>query len=496
MNSVAIYADWDGLASPLRLGLLHLRSGAGRELVEFECDASALEQRALRGLWLDPRLGLVAGRQYPPQDCTTFGLLSDAGPEHWGRLLIRRQFERDQRARRVDQTLRLRESGYLLGVSDYLRPGALRFRLDDAEAFLADSHGNAVPTFAQLRELEAASHALERDIDNTAPESEEALRLLLASGSALGGVRPKANVVDPDGRLWVAKFPSVHDEYDAGAWELLLNTLARAAGLRVPVSLARRLNGNHHTFLARRFDRSETGKRVHVASAQTLTGRSDNTLAGANYLELARVLIEHGAQAKLDLQELWARIAFNVSVSNADDNLRNHGFVLVPGKGWRLSEAYDLNPVPNAQGLKLGVNEVDNTLDLDLVRSVAPYFRVRPATAEAIIARIGSVVAQWPKLAASLGIPAAEQERMADAFQHAPPILQRLSPRALAKLEADAAPPKAAAPKSRRRAQPQDYATQQLSFLLDAEGQGEGKGEGDTAAGGTAAEGTASEPPA
>ena len=87
--------------------------------------------------------------------------------------------------------------------------------------------------------------------------------------------RPKASVVDLNGHLWIAKFPSVRDEHDVGAWELVVQTLAIGAGLRVSESQARRFAHAHHTFLIRRFDRTDAGRRLHFASAMTLTGHKD-----------------------------------------------------------------------------------------------------------------------------------------------------------------------------------------------------------------------------
>lgn len=417
-TAIAVYADWTGLAEPLRLGWLHARRGAGREIFEFAFDAAALSHPATAGLHLDPRLGLYEGRQHPPQGHETFGVFADASPDRWGRLLMRRRLEREQRAGRVARSVRLRESDYLLGVHDTYRAGALRFRLDDAGEFLDDQHGTAAPPFVQLRELEAASMALERDVDNVASEGDAWLRMLIAPGGSLGGARPKASVVDPEGRLWIAKFPSVRDDHDVGAWELLVQTLAKGCGLHVPPSLARRFASPHHTFLVQRFDRTRAG-RLHFASAMTLTGHldGDDASTGASYLEIAGVLIAHGCQVADDLRELWTRIVFNMLVSNTDDHLRNHGFLLMPRKGWRLSPAYDMNPTPDAQGLKLNVSEADNALDLELVRSVAPYFRVPARKADETIARCRAVVRQWPRVAESLKIPAREQERMADAFR-------------------------------------------------------------------------------
>ncbi len=418
MTTIAAYIDWDGLPAPLRLGFLHARRGSGREVFEFEFDAAALAHPQIGDALLDPRLGQYLGPQHPRAGDEIFGLFADASPDRWGRMLMRRRHERDQRAGVVPKSARLAESDYLLGVHDSFRVGALRLRLDDFGDFLDNRHDVAAPPFVQVRELEAASLALERDEDNTAAAGNDWLRMLIAPGGSLGGARPKASVVDPDGQLWIAKFPSARDTQDVGAWEIVAHTLARACGIRVPASLAKRYGGPHHSFLVRRFDRTATGRRLHFASAMTLTGRRDGEDAstGASYLDLARVLIAHGAHAAADLRELWSRIVFHLLVSNADDHLRNHGFILEPGKGWRLSPAFDINPTPGAGGLKLNISESDNALDLELARAVAPIFRVKRPEVETTIATMRGIVAQWPKLATRLGIPAREREFMAPAF--------------------------------------------------------------------------------
>jgi len=131
------------------------------------------------------------------------------------------------------------------------------------------------------------------------------------------------------------------------------------------------------------------------------------------YLKIARVLVNHGPQTDADLQDLWSRTVFNLLVSNTDAHFRNHGFILIPGKGWRLSDAYDKNPVPGSSSLKLHISEADNAMDLDLARSVAHYFRVDTETADAIIERSQAVVRQWPTIADRLGLPVREKDRVA-----------------------------------------------------------------------------------
>jgi serine/threonine-protein kinase HipA len=211
----------------------------------------------------------------------------------------------------------------------------------------------------------------------------------------------------------------VRDDYDVGAWEMVVYTLAKACGLDVSDALVRRFGSAHHTFLVKRFDRTAQGRRRHFASAMNLTGHQDGDDAstGASYLEIAQVLMTDGASTDADLRELWSRIVFNVLVSNTDDHLRNHGFLLEPSRGWALSPAFDMNPVAHAHGLKLNISESDNAMDLELAQSVAPYFRVSVEQAEEIISNQILVVSQWRTIADSLSISHREQQQMEAAFR-------------------------------------------------------------------------------
>ena len=418
-RDILVYADWSGLAGPQRLGVLHARAASGKEVFEFELAREALERADLVGVPLDPRIAPYAGPQHAPRGHLNFGMFSDASPDRWGRLLMQRRLERLQRVGAMDRRYRLRESDCLLGVHDAYRVGGLRFKLEEGGPFLDNQDDTAAPPFVRLRELEAASRALEDDLASVdSPKIDAWLRMLIAPGGSLGGGRPKASVVDDQGQLWIAKFPSVRDTHDVGAWELVVQTLAGACGLSVPAAQARKFNSGQHTFIVKRFDRDGAGRRLHFASAMTLTGHQDgdDAASGASYLELARVLIDHGAQPAKDLAELWSRIVFNILVSNTDDHLRNHGFILVPGKGWKLAQAYDMNPVPDGGGLRLNISETDNDRDLELARSAAPYFRVKKPRADEIVERLRQTVAKWRVIAETIGIPARERDRMATAF--------------------------------------------------------------------------------
>ncbi len=242
--------------------------------------------------------------------------------------------------------------------------------------------------------------------------------MLIAPGGSLGGARPKASVTDERGWLWIAKFPSRGDSEDVGAWEAVVHALAGRAGVVIPEVQVLRFGSMHHTFLSRRFDRANAGERLHFASAMTLLERSDGDDgdAGVSYLELADLLIRLGAHPSSDLEQLWRRIAFSVCVSNTDDHLRNHGFMLTQA-GWALAPAYDLNPDPYGDGLKLNISESDNAQHLDLVREVAPFFRVKTSRAKEILAEVVAAVKTWPQVATSRGLGRIPQRRMSRAFR-------------------------------------------------------------------------------
>lgn len=410
-RTVEVWADWDGMPEPARMGFLHATPARGKEVFAFEYDADWLTDADAKAL--DPKLALFSGPQYPSPDSENFGLFLDSSPDRWGRTLLQRR--EAHLARTEKRRLRpLLELDYLLGVYDAHRLGGLRFQIGDGP-FLDDNQAYASPPWTSLRELEQASLRLEEEGAEDQRDYATWLRLLIAPGRSLGGARPKASVLDPKGALWIAKFPSTQDTDDVGAWEYVVNQLARRAGVDVVDARLERFGSARHTFLTRRFDRTATRARRHFASAMTMLDRADGE-AGASYLDLAAVLVQGGAHTAADLAELWRRIVFFVCVSNIDDHLRNHGFLL-EAKGWRLAPAYDVNPVPYGDGLSLNISETDNAQDLELVRDVAPHFRVKPGAADEILDEVVTAVQGWPREATKAGIARAEQERMAPAFR-------------------------------------------------------------------------------
>ncbi|WP_444091990.1 type II toxin-antitoxin system HipA family toxin [Bacteroides sp.] len=415
IKDIYVYMDWQESDAPIQMGVLHSEVLRGKEVFSFENNTDWLTYKQFRAL--DPDLAQFSGKQYLPADKSNFGMFLDSSPDRWGRMLMRRREAINARLEnRPSRTLT--EADYLLGVYDGNRMGALRFKLSPDDEFMDNNKAMATPPWTSIRDLEYASLQLEKENLKDDAEYAKWLNMLIAPGSSLGGARPKANILDNNGALWIAKFPSGHDTKDMGAWEAVTAEMARKCGIEMAESRAQKFSNRQHTFLTKRFDRIN-GKRIHFASAMTLLGYTDgtNSAEGVSYLELAEWIGRNCNNVSQNLEQLWRRIVFNIAVSNCDDHLRNHGFLLTP-KGWTLSPAYDINPDEHGMGLKLNISEDDNSLDFELALSVAAYFGLDNATSDEIINQTKKVVSNWQQIATQYGISRSEQEDNAGAFRY------------------------------------------------------------------------------
>lgn len=409
-KTIFVYDDFS-TDQPVLMGSLYVNVIKGGESYSFEYDKDWLRKTGLT-LTLDPELMPYSGRQYPIGK-NIFGLFADASPDRWGRVLMNKR-ERILAEKEGRKPSKLYDSDYLLGVYDETRMGGIRFKANPEGPFLSDDKETAAPPWATLRTLEEASRNFENDETGL---TEKWLNQLIKPGSSLGGARPKATVVDTKDQLWIAKFPSKNDENDTGAWEMATHDLAALCGLNVPEAKLEKFSPLGSTFLIKRFDRLES-KRVHFASAMTLLGKTDGASAadGSSYLDIAAFIKSYGAQPKKDLIELWKRIVFNMAVTNTDDHLRNHAFILTD-KGWILSPLYDVNPVPYGDELSLNVDEEDNSINIDLAVQTAVRFGISKSDAEAQAKEILKIVRDnWEKTAAGYGLTRRQIEEMRPAF--------------------------------------------------------------------------------
>ena len=409
-KKVFVYDDFSE-ENPILLGKLYIDVINGTESYSFEYDDKWLKSKKM-SVALDPDLFPYGGRQHP-SNRSIFGVFADASPDRWGRMLINKK-ERINAQKESRKPRKLNDSDYLLGVYDETRMGGIRFKLNEDGPFLADDKDTAVLPWETLRTLEEASRQFESD-DSTF--NEKWINQLLKPGSSLGGARPKATIIDPSGQLWIAKFPSKNDDNNTGAWEKVVHDLARMCGLNVPDSKIETFSKLGSTFLVKRFDRIGN-KRIHFASAMTLLGKTDGASAvdGVSYLDLVSILNSVGCHPKKDLIELWKRIVFNMAVSNTDDHLRNHSFILRKN-GWELSPLYDVNPVPYGDELSLNVNENDNSISIPLAIETARYFGIEKEDAVIMANDIIEIVKNnWEKLANQYNISKNKIEDMRPAF--------------------------------------------------------------------------------
>ncbi len=391
------------------IGRLWFHSKRGKESASFEYDKSWLvypERFAL-----EPALKLTEGVFHTGINQDIFGAIGDSAPDRWGRVLMRRAESR--RAKNEKETARsLSEADYLLGVSDELRQGALRFSEKIDGDFLSPKDKQSIPPLIDLPKLLAASEKFVDDKENS-----QDLKLLLAPGSSLGGARPKSSVLDKNGNLAIAKFPRKDDEFEIEKWEAVALTLAKNAGITTPSFSLEKIN-KKPVLIVKRFDRIKK-IRIPFLSAMSMLQARDNEQH--SYLEIADALAQYGAAPDEDMKQLWRRIVFNVLISNTDDHLRNHGFLYESQKGWRLSPAYDLNPTPTEIKPRILTTAIDfnnNSASLETALSVSENFRLNKNEANKIIKEVAKSTAKWREVAKNFNLRKKEIERMSSAFEH------------------------------------------------------------------------------
>lgn len=343
---------------------------------------------------------------YEPAHPPLFGALRDAAPDFWGRRVI------EARLRIPPDSVP--ESVYLLQAGPH-RFGALDFRLglDSPEA------GGLLPPMTQLDYLVEVSDRLQQGLP--VPAQLEPL----FTGSSMGGARPKALVIHR-GEQHLAKFPSRRDAFDVPSVERACLELARRAGLDVPSTDHVRLADGRSAMLIERFDRRATRNgflRRHAVSALTLLGKHEAESLGARYEDLAERIGHFGVDScvQSDRNELYARIAFNILVSNDDDHLRNHAFLWdAAGKGWRLSPLYDVVPRPQLATERyqhLSVGPRGRLATLDNLLEAHGAFGLQKKAAAALIDGVAAVTREWREVFEMLGVPATECDKVASAFR-------------------------------------------------------------------------------
>lgn len=413
MQKLYVYADFDWLETPLLIGELSYDSVRGSETYGFSYDKEWLAKHG--DLFLSEDLQNYSGIQYTRPERDIFACFSDALPDRWGQTLLNR---REQVAATDEKRAvrRLTSFDYLMGIDDASRMGGFRFAETPGGKFINSDESLRVPPLASVRDLMHAAHEIEASEEKHLLPSKKWLVQLLHPGTSLGGARPKASVIDEDGSLTVAKFPSRKDDYDVALWEHFCHIMGQKAGLNVAET--RTINGgDYHILLSKRFDRNRYGKRIHFASALTLLGLTDgdNASTGYGYTDIVDFIIQHGCNVEQNLEELYRRVALYIIVGNSDDHFRNHGFLLTR-KGWELSPAFDINPtLANNQSLLINRSTSESNLDI-LLKSAADYM-LPEDKAHQIVKEVKTAMKSWRTEARRLGLPQRDIDMFGPRFE-------------------------------------------------------------------------------
>lgn len=403
-KEILVYEN-HSFGTPILMGTL-LIDEDGEESFAFRYDEDYLDNDEVKKIAIDPELSFYSGYQYSEKGL--FGIFEDSLPDRYGRkLLIDEEQMLSEKEGRSPKNLN--KSDFLLRLSDFTRSGSLRYKEKADGPFV--SMRNEIPPLERLASLENASLIYETG----GKGRKEAIEMLLSPASSLGGARPKANVMDKEGNLYIAKFPSKKDEYDVGAFEKLTQDLAFEVGLNVAHSELHRFSSYGSTFLLKRFDR-ENDKRLLLISAMTLL----NKVGGeeASYLELADFIRERCMNPLNDLRELFMRITFSCLVGNTDDHLRNHAFLLSK-KGLSLSPLYDVNPsIIYRRGLlTLYLDDRDKRMNLPLLISLSPYYGIEKEETTKLIEKMRKTISSsYYSFGKRLGISKKDLDEMKDSF--------------------------------------------------------------------------------
>lgn len=411
MKKLYVYADFDRLKEVGFIGELGYGSLRGSDCYCFTFSREWLTQHG--DLYLSADLNNCPGQQYTRLGKDIFGCFSDALPDRWGGnlLLCREQIEA---AEEKSPIRRLSSFDVLTGIDDYSRIGGFRFKKDPNGDFINVSELLRIPLLTEIKELIVASTEIEKsEEENILPDLKWVVQLI-QPGSLLGGARPKANVIDTDKTLYIAKFPSRKDDYDVELWEHFSHLLAIKAGINTATTKVQTTGEKYHTLLSKRFDRTQESKRMHFASAMTLLGLEDgdNATTEQSYLDIVDFILQNCTDVERNLQELYRRVAFNICIGNSDDHFRNHGFLLT-AKGWTLSPAYDMNPTLNGYQ-SLFISADSNKADLSILLDACEDYMLNRKTAENIVSEVVEAVKGWRELAIRLGISKREMDIFAE----------------------------------------------------------------------------------
>lgn len=260
---------------------------------------------------------------------------------------------------------------------------------------------------------------------------EDSLQDILRVGTSAGGARAKAIIAwnqktnelrsgqvkaGENFSYWLLKFDGVSGNKDKeledpagyGLIEYAYYHMAKKAGINMKESRLLKENGRSH-FMTRRFDRTETGQKVHMQSLCAIE-HFDFKKAGAHSYEQALRTIRKLNMPMSTIEEQFRRMTFNIIGRNQDDHVKNIAFLMDKSGNWSLSPAFDMTYSYNPQGdwtsrHQMSLNSKRDDFTIDDLKACAKSISMKRGRAEEIVHQVQTAVLQWKQFANKSGVP-------------------------------------------------------------------------------------------
>lgn len=415
MQKIRVIADFDWLDKEEEVGILGYEKLRGTDVYSFEYNKVWLQKHS--NFNMGGELQPFTGIQYNNSRNKIFGIFSDALPDRWGRRLIDIRVNKSRKDN-GKVAIKLSDWDYIMGVEDKLRMGGFRFKGIESDKYISCFTKSSVPPMIYLDDLMQAAGEIEKSEYKHMEPDEKWIQRLFQPGSSMGGARPKACVQDC-GVMYVAKFPSISDSVNVAKWEHFSHLMAIECGINAAETKIYESKDGRDILLSKRFDRTDDGRRIHMASSLSLLGLTDGDgeRTGKGYLDIVDLIISNGDKnVSNNLSELYRRVAFNICLGNTDDHFRNHAFLLTKD-GWILSPAYDMNPT-NSYNQALLIDDYTNESSLDILYDAHESYMLDEGTARSIITDVTKNFKYWESTARKLQISRDEMMYFKDRFEN------------------------------------------------------------------------------
>lgn len=267
---------------------------------------------------------------------------------------------------------------------------------------------------------------------------DKAMKDILRVGTSAGGARAKAVIawnpitnevrsgqtIAPKGfEYWLLKFDGVSNNRDKeladpmgfGAIEYAYSKMAADCGIIMSECRLFEEGGRRH-FMTRRFDRLESGGKLHMQSLAAMA-HLDFNQAGAHAYEQAFEVMRRLGLSADDTAQMYRRMAFNVIARNQDDHVKNIAFLMDRRGNWSLAPAYDVTYSYQPGGKWTSSHQMtingnrDNFTMADFLESGKAALLKR-GQARKILNEIRQVVSRWSDYADQAGVNPDQRDKI------------------------------------------------------------------------------------